>query len=176
MNRDDVIVFNILLIVTIVRLKLYGIEKFFTLMVFLSLLILLKTIVMITYDSWLNDIITKKQLKRTFDYEFDDINDITTLSERSSITKKFPDDDKTKDENRSLLIRTISIVTVLFIALMYVIYAYFDFNTIIKNIIISSAILILAEMYFLYMMSEESIKTNIDGLKQTLIDKIIEKT
>ena len=176
MNRDDVIVFNILIIVTILRLKLYGIEKFFTLMVFLSLLILLKTIVMITYDNWLNDIITKKQLKRTFDYEFDDINDITTLSERSSITKKFPDDDKTKDENRSLLIRTISIVTVLFVVLLYVIYAYFDFNTIIKNIIISSAILISAEMYFLYTMSEESIKTNIDGLKQSLIDKIIEKT
>lgn len=174
MNTNELLALGILLILLTVRLALYKIRHFFYTLSALFLFGLLRILVFMSYDKWLDRQIISNQLDKLIDESIQNIDDVTTLTSTDVTNEEFPKDEKRKENNKKLIEKSLIVFSVLLLMSLICLYVsdnkfYKDFDKIIFRI----AIILAAEAYFSYSVSSNIENDTIKGVRQEILDKII---
>lgn len=175
MNTNEVLALNSLLILFIIRLRFFNIRYFYFTLVSLFLFSLIRIFALLSYDKWLDRQILKNQIEKLVDECLSDIDDVTTLTSTEVSNDVFEKDEKRKNQNKKLIEKSSITFAVLLLLSLICLYVtdnkfYKDFDKLIIGIIIILA----TEFFFSYSVSSNIENDTIKGVRQEILDKIIE--
>jgi len=118
----------------------------------------------------------KTQLEKIFEDSFEAINILTRINvyKQTKIKQDFPKDDERHKENYELIQKSsITISSLLLISLFCLYISDRKFYKDLHKILLGIFIIIAAEMYFVFSVSFNLENNNIKGLRQKLLDSLI---
>ena len=176
MNNEDVIVMIAFLVLSMIRVKFFEVKYTFYILFSVFLFLLLRTFILLSYDRWMERKIMKTQLEKIFEDSFEDINILTRINvyKQTKIKQDFPKDDERHSENYELIQKSsITISSLLLISLFCLYISDRKFYKDLHKILLGIFIIIAAEMYFTFSVSFNLENNNIKGLRQKLLDSLI---
>mgnify|MGYP006088998573 CR=1 FL=1 len=175
MNNEEVIALMAFLACSMIRVKFFEAKYTFYILFSVFLFLLLRTVILLSYDRWMERKIMKTQVEKIFEDSFEDINIFSKIHSEKDVTKEdFPKDDERHKENHSLIEKS-SIVfsSLLAISLFCLYFSDRKFYKDLHKIMLGIFIIIAAEMYFTFSVSFNLENNNIKGLRQKVLDKLI---
>ena len=141
-----------------------------------SVLIALGTIIFLFYDTWLEDKISEKDLKRIINNTYKDIDNITKITKDKDLKEPEFKEDAKDDERNKKLVRDSFIIGFgslgVFVLLLYMVDKNFYYNF--YRTLLSIIIIYIVEIYFSRLIFTDFRGEGYENIRHDIINKILE--